>query len=156
MGPNACNSKNGYKSIQFQLLIFISDIFNNTKSPAIVNTVPYPFKFNDPYHLLPATQSATNGHIDMTRLHVVKVLILCFLARTALIISEDEEIFRAKKFMEFGVDIDFIDALPDRDGMARAVKAILDYPNSANIIEGGKPENMPAADLGALGFCIVP
>ena len=91
----------------------------------------------------------------MTRLHVVKVLILCFLARTALIISEDEEIFRAKKFMEFGVDIDFIDALPDRDGMARAVKAILDYPNSANIIEGGKPENMPAADLGALGFCIV-
>ena len=80
---------------------------------------------------------------------------IVLLARTdALIISEEEAIFRAKRFFEIGVDIVFIEALPDKAAMARAVKTV-QGPICANIIEGGKTENMSAADLAQLGFCTV-
>ena len=48
---------------------------------------------------------------------------IVLLARTdALIISEEEALFRAKRFHEIGVDIVFIEALPDKAAMARAVR----------------------------------
>lgn len=76
-------------------------------------------------------------------------------ARTdALIISEEESLYRAKMFHEIRVDIVFIEALPDKVAMLLAIKAV-DGPICASIIEGGKPENMSAADLAALGFCQV-
>lgn len=80
---------------------------------------------------------------------------ILILARTdALIISEEEAIYRAKKFVEIGVDIVFIEALPDRAAMERAVKEV-NAPICANIIEGGKTENMSAKDLAEAGFCTV-
>jgi 2-methylisocitrate lyase-like PEP mutase family enzyme len=80
---------------------------------------------------------------------------IVLLARTdALIISEEEALFRTKKFLEIGVDIVFIEALPDKAAMARAVQAV-GGPVCANIIEGGKRENMSAAELAKLGFCTV-
>lgn len=61
---------------------------------------------------------------------------------------------RAKEFKRIGVDAVFVEALPDRDSMTRAVKEI-DLPTFANIIEGGLTENLSAKDLGELGMCAV-
>lgn len=77
------------------------------------------------------------------------------LARTdSLILGWDEAISRAKEFVRIGVDAVFIEALPDKDAMRKAVKEI-GAPIFANIIEGGKTENLSAKDLGELGFCAV-
>jgi len=61
---------------------------------------------------------------------------------------------RAKEFKRIGVDAVFIEALPDRDSMSRAVKEI-DLPTFANIIEGGLTENLSAKDLAEIGMCAV-
>ncbi|KAJ4156354.1 hypothetical protein NW754_007980 [Fusarium falciforme] len=66
----------------------------------------------------------------------------------------EEAIYRANKFLEIGVDVVFIEALPDRDTMIRAVKE-LKGPLCANIIEGGLTENMSAKDLAAIGMVTV-
>ena len=77
------------------------------------------------------------------------------LARTdSLIHGYEEAITRAKKAVEIGVDAVFIEALPDRESMAR-VRQDLDIPLFANIIEGGKTENLSAKDLGEIGYCAV-
>lgn len=77
------------------------------------------------------------------------------LARTdALIHGWDEAIARAHKFKEIGADAVFIEALPDRESMRRAV-AELDMPMLANIIEGGMTENLAARELGEMGFAAV-
>lgn len=77
------------------------------------------------------------------------------LARTdALIHGWDEAMTRAKEFKRIGVDAVFIEALPDRESMMRAVKEI-DLPTFANIIEGGLTENLSAKDLAELGMCAV-
>jgi 2-methylisocitrate lyase-like PEP mutase family enzyme len=77
------------------------------------------------------------------------------LARTdSLILGWDEAISRAKEFVRIGVDAVFIEALPDQDAMRRAVKEV-GAPIFANIIEGGKTENLSAKDLAELGFCAV-
>ncbi|KAK1986442.1 Pyruvate/Phosphoenolpyruvate kinase-like domain-containing protein [Colletotrichum cereale] len=77
------------------------------------------------------------------------------LARTdALILGWDEAITRAKEFKKIGVDAVFVEALPDRETMEKCVKE-LDMPVFANIIEGGKTENLSAKDLAELGFCAV-
>lgn len=61
---------------------------------------------------------------------------------------------RAKEFKRIGVDAVFVEALPDRESMQRCVQE-LGIPTFANIIEGGKTENLSAKDLAALGFCSV-
>ncbi|OJJ08927.1 hypothetical protein ASPVEDRAFT_180655 [Aspergillus versicolor CBS 583.65] len=77
------------------------------------------------------------------------------LARTdALIHGWDEAMARAHKFKEIGADAVFIEALPDRESMRRAV-AELDMPMLANIIEGGMTENLAARELGEMGFAAV-
>ncbi|KAI4591840.1 hypothetical protein KJ359_012159 [Pestalotiopsis sp. 9143b] len=77
------------------------------------------------------------------------------LARTdALILGWEEAMTRALEFKRIGVDAVFVEALPDRASMEQCVKE-LDMPVFANIIEGGKTENLSAQDLAELGFCAV-
>ncbi|KAL4887325.1 Pyruvate/Phosphoenolpyruvate kinase-like domain-containing protein [Aspergillus karnatakaensis] len=77
------------------------------------------------------------------------------LARTdALIHGWDEALTRAKEFKRIGVDAVFVEALPDREAMQRCVQEV-GIPTFANIIEGGKTENLSAKDLAELGFCAV-
>jgi methylisocitrate lyase len=66
----------------------------------------------------------------------------------------DEAMTRAKEFVRIGVDAVFVEALPDRDSMRRAVEEI-GVPTFANIIEGGLTENMSAKDLAAIGMSAV-
>lgn len=61
---------------------------------------------------------------------------------------------RAKEFKRIGVDAVFIEALPDKAAMAKAVSE-LDIPTFANIIEGGLTENLSAKDLAELGMSAV-
>ncbi|KAH6672670.1 carboxyvinyl-carboxyphosphonatephosphorylmutase [Plectosphaerella plurivora] len=75
------------------------------------------------------------------------------LGRTdALVHGWDEALARVKEFKRLGVDAVFVEALPDRDALARVVKEV-QMPIFANIIEGGKTENLSAKELAALGFC---
>lgn len=77
------------------------------------------------------------------------------LARTdALILGWDEAMTRAKEFKRLGVDAVFVEALPDREAMKSCVQEI-GIPTFANIIEGGKTENLSTKDLAELGFCAV-
>lgn len=76
-------------------------------------------------------------------------------ARTdSFILGWDEAIFRAKKFVEIGADMVFLEALPDRETMKKTIEA-LDFPVMANIIEGGLTDNLSAEELGKIGFSIV-
>ena len=52
------------------------------------------------------------------------------------------------------MDAVFVEALPDRETMSRLRKD-LDFPLFANIIEGGKTENLSALELGQLGYSAV-
>jgi len=77
------------------------------------------------------------------------------LARTdSLILGWEEALTRAKEFKRIGVDAVFVEALPDRESMRICVEE-LGLPTFANIIEGGKTENLSAKDLAELGFCAV-
>ncbi|KAJ3468048.1 hypothetical protein MRS44_002113 [Fusarium solani] len=77
------------------------------------------------------------------------------LARTdSLILGWDEAMYRAKEFQRIGVDGIFIEALPDRAAMKKAVDEI-NMPMMANIIEGGLTENLSALELAELGFSVV-
>lgn len=77
------------------------------------------------------------------------------LARTdALMHGWDEAMARAQEFKRIGADAIFVEALPDRAAMKRVVEE-LDIPVLANIIEGGKTENLSAKELAELGFSAV-
>lgn len=77
------------------------------------------------------------------------------LARTdALMYGWDEAMTRAKEFMRIGVDAIFVEALPDREAMKRCAEEI-SCPVFANIIEGGKTENISAKELAELGYSAV-
>lgn len=77
------------------------------------------------------------------------------LARTdSLILGWDEAMTRAKEFKRIGVDAVFVEALPDRESMRKAVQEI-GLPTFANIIEGGMTENLSAKDLAEIGMCAV-
>jgi 2-methylisocitrate lyase-like PEP mutase family enzyme len=74
------------------------------------------------------------------------------MARTdSFILGYDEMITRARKAIDIGVDCLFLEALPDRATMERALKELA-FPCFANIIEGGKTENLSAKDLAAIGY----
>lgn len=77
------------------------------------------------------------------------------LARTdALIHGWDEAMTRAKEFKRIGVDAIFVEALPDKEAMKRCAEEI-GIPVLANIIEGGKTENLSALELAQLGYSAV-
>jgi 2-methylisocitrate lyase-like PEP mutase family enzyme len=77
------------------------------------------------------------------------------LARTdALIHGWDEAMTRVAEFKRIGVDAVFVEALPDLDAMKRCVQEI-GMPAFANIIEGGKTENLSALELARLGYAAV-
>lgn len=77
------------------------------------------------------------------------------LARTdALIVSWEEAMARVAEFKRLGVDAVFVEALPDRGAMRRCVQEV-DMPMLANIIEGGKTENLSGKELAELGFSAV-
>ncbi|OJJ05555.1 hypothetical protein ASPVEDRAFT_174603 [Aspergillus versicolor CBS 583.65] len=77
------------------------------------------------------------------------------LARTdALILGWDEAVYRAREFHRIGADAVFVEALPDRAAMGRAIKETR-VPMMANIIEGGLTENLSAVELADLGFAVV-
>jgi 2-methylisocitrate lyase-like PEP mutase family enzyme len=61
---------------------------------------------------------------------------------------------RAREFKRIGVDAIFVEALPDREAMQKAVQEI-GIPTFANIIEGGLTQNLSAQDLAELGFSAV-
>ncbi|PWY89091.1 Phosphoenolpyruvate/pyruvate domain-containing protein [Aspergillus heteromorphus CBS 117.55] len=80
---------------------------------------------------------------------------IVILARTdALIHGWEEAMTRAKEFMRIGADAIFVEALPDREAMRKCAEE-LDVPLLANIIEGGKTENLSAKELAGLGFAAV-
>ncbi|KAJ5239195.1 hypothetical protein N7468_003814 [Penicillium chermesinum] len=71
--------------------------------------------------------------------------------------NEGRDIFimgRTDALMRIGVDAVFVEALPDRDAMKRCAEEI-DIPVFANIIEGGKTENISAKELAELGYSAV-
>ena len=77
------------------------------------------------------------------------------MARTdSLIHGYDEALARARKAIEIGVDAVFVEALPDRESMERLRKD-LNFPVIANIIEGGKTQNLSAKDLAEIGYSAV-
>ena len=77
------------------------------------------------------------------------------LARTdSLIHGWEEAMTRAKEFKKIGVDAVFVEALPDRASMKRCAEE-LDFLVFANIIEGGKTENVSAQELAQLGYSAV-
>ena len=61
---------------------------------------------------------------------------------------------RALEFKRIGVDAVFVEALPDREAMRRCVEEI-GIPVFANIIEGGKTENLSALELAQMGYSAV-
>lgn len=74
------------------------------------------------------------------------------LARTdSLIHGYDEALRRARRFKEMGADAVFVEALPDREAMARFARD-LDFPVLANLIPGGRTEMIPARDVAAMGY----
>lgn len=77
------------------------------------------------------------------------------LARTdSMIHGFEEALTRARRAIEIGVDAVFVEALPDREAMAR-FRSELNFPMLANIIEGGHTENLSAKDLAELGYSAV-
>lgn len=77
------------------------------------------------------------------------------LARTdALIHGWEEAMTRVKEFKRIGVDAVFVEALPDREAMKKCAEEV-QLPIFANIIEGGKTENLSAKELAALGYAAV-
>jgi 2-methylisocitrate lyase-like PEP mutase family enzyme len=62
---------------------------------------------------------------------------------------------RAERYVEAGADVLFVEAPPDRAGLAEVGRRFgARLPVLANMVEGGKTPVLPAADLQALGFRI--
>jgi 2-methylisocitrate lyase-like PEP mutase family enzyme len=77
------------------------------------------------------------------------------LGRTdSLIHGYDEAVKRARRFIEIGVDAVFVEAVPDRATMERLIHD-LDAPCMANIIPGGRTEEVPATELARIGYSAV-
>lgn len=130
------------KSMPDILFLFLYDILTllgcgHTKGKSVVSR-------EEAFARIKAACDARNQGLD-----------IFILARTdALIHGWDEAMSRANEFRRLGVDAVFVEALPDREAMTRCVQEV-GIPTFANIIEGGKTENLSAKDLAELGFCAV-
>ncbi|EER27693.1 carboxyvinyl-carboxyphosphonate phosphorylmutase, putative [Coccidioides posadasii C735 delta SOWgp] len=99
---------------------------------------------DEAYARIQAAVDARNSGLD-----------IFILARTdSFIHGYDEALARARKFKEIGADCIFLEAPPDRASMQRFLQE-LEFPCFANIIEGGKTENLSAKELGELGYAAV-
>ena len=68
----------------------------------------------------------------------------------------DRAVERARLYRAAGADMLFIEALRERDELARVVdKTGRDVPLMANMVEGGKTPIVPAQELEKLGFALV-
>ncbi len=77
------------------------------------------------------------------------------LGRTdSLIHGYDEALKRARRYIEIGVDAVFVEAVPDRQTMARLVQD-LQFPCMANMIPGGRTELVSAESLAGMGYAAV-
>ncbi len=78
------------------------------------------------------------------------------MARTdaAAVYGIDKAIIRAKLYAEAGADMVFVEAVTNREDMAR-VNAEIPVPGMANMIEGGKSPFLPASELQDLGYAAV-
>ncbi|MFO1325537.1 MAG: oxaloacetate decarboxylase [Burkholderiales bacterium] len=78
---------------------------------------------------------------------------LVVIARTDAIGVEgfDAALERAHVYAEAGADVIFVEAMPDRDAMAR-VAAEVRAPVMANLVEGGKTPMLPRDELVKMGF----
>lgn len=78
------------------------------------------------------------------------------MARTdaAAVYGVDKAIIRAQLYAEAGADMVFVEAVTNREDMAR-VNAALAVPSMANMIEGGKSPFLPASELQELGYAAV-
>jgi 2-methylisocitrate lyase-like PEP mutase family enzyme len=75
------------------------------------------------------------------------------MARTdSLIHGYKEALARVRRFIEIGVDCVFVEAMSDKETMQR-LRRDVNFPCFANIIEGGKTENISAQELASLGYC---
>lgn len=119
----------------------IPDIYlgcGHTKGKSVVSR-------GEAFARLQAAVDARNEGLDMV-----------ILARTDSYNTDgwEEALVRANEFLRIGADFVFIEALPDREAMERAVKETIG-PVCANIIEGGLTENMSAQELAEIGMCSV-
>jgi 2-methylisocitrate lyase-like PEP mutase family enzyme len=74
-------------------------------------------------------------------------------ARTDAVAVEglDAALERAHAYVEAGADVIFVEAMPNREAMARVAREIR-APLLANMVEGGKTPMLPGAELAALGY----
>ncbi|KAL2851923.1 Pyruvate/Phosphoenolpyruvate kinase-like domain-containing protein [Aspergillus pseudoustus] len=71
-----------------------------------------------------------------------------------LIHGYKEALALVRRFIEFGVDCVFVEAMPHKETIQRLSRDV-NVPCFANIIEGGKTENTSAQELASLGYCAV-
>jgi 2-methylisocitrate lyase-like PEP mutase family enzyme len=67
----------------------------------------------------------------------------------------DEAIRRGHAYLSAGADVLFIEAPQNEEELARIGAEFKGVPLVANIVEGGKTPQLPAAELHALGFTVV-
>jgi 2-methylisocitrate lyase-like PEP mutase family enzyme len=81
---------------------------------------------------------------------------LLIIARTDArqVLGLEAALQRAQLYRDAGADITFVEAPESRDELAEVGRR-LDGPLLANVVEGGATPQLPAAELGALGFDIV-
>ena len=91
--------------------------------------------------------------VDARRSHETLII-----GRTDAVAVEGFEraIERAARYREAGADMLFVEAPKARADLARVVSSLGTHaPLMANMVEGGKTEILPAADLEAIGFALV-
>jgi len=81
---------------------------------------------------------------------------LLIIARTDArqVLGLEAALERAEAYRDAGADVIFVEAPQSRDELAEIGRR-LDAPLLVNVVEGGDTPQLPAAELGALGFSIV-
>lgn len=82
---------------------------------------------------------------------------LLIIARTDAVgaLGPDEAIRRGHAFLEAGADMLFIEAPADVDQLRRIGREFAGVPLVANVVEGGRTPQLPAAELISLGFSFI-
>ncbi len=67
----------------------------------------------------------------------------------------DEAIARAKRYVDAGADVIFVESPHDQNDLEAVAKAIPDVPLLANMVEGGKTPLFSADELSEMGYSLV-
>lgn len=96
--------------------------------------------------VIAATRARSSGSDD-----------LVIIARTDArgVVGLDEAIRRGHAYLKAGANVLFIEAPQTEEELARVGAEFRGVPLVANIVEGGKTPQLPAADLHALGFTVI-